>query len=182
MTAPADLPAKVDAVVIGSGALGAATAWHLLKAGLSVALVDKAELASQTSARAAGLSGQLRSNPVMTRIAAMSVGTRFSREASSLAKASVSAIIASIWSMSPSSLRRCSSSATYSARSLRRVSGVRRSCEIAAIICVRSSTKRFRRPRISLKARAMARSSAGPLSRISGASRSMPRRTVAAAS
>lgn len=82
MTAPADLPAKVDAVVIGSGALGAATAWHLLKAGLSVALVDKAELASQTSARAAGLSGQLRSNPVMTRIAAMSVGKieRFAAE------------------------------------------------------------------------------------------------------
>lgn len=73
-TSPALLPAEVDAVVIGAGALGASVAWHLVRAGHSVALVDKAELASQTSARAAGLSGQLRSNPIMTRIAAMAVG------------------------------------------------------------------------------------------------------------
>ena len=42
------VPARVDAVVIGSGALGAATAFHLVAAGLSVALLDKTELASQT--------------------------------------------------------------------------------------------------------------------------------------
>lgn len=67
------LPERVDAVVIGAGALGGATAFHLAKAGLSVALVDKAELASQTSPRAAGLSGQLRSDETMTRIAARGV-------------------------------------------------------------------------------------------------------------
>ena len=67
------VPERVDAVVIGAGALGASTAYHLTKAGLSVALLDKAELASQTSPRAAGLSGQLRSHEAMTRIASRSV-------------------------------------------------------------------------------------------------------------
>jgi glycine/D-amino acid oxidase-like deaminating enzyme len=67
------LPTQVDAVVIGSGGLGASTAFHLAKAGLSVALVDKTDLASQTSPRAAGLSGQLRPDETMTRIAARSV-------------------------------------------------------------------------------------------------------------
>jgi glycine/D-amino acid oxidase-like deaminating enzyme len=67
------IPQRVDAVVIGSGALGASTAFHLASSGLSVALLDKADLASQTSPRAAGLSGQLRSNPTMTCIAAKAV-------------------------------------------------------------------------------------------------------------
>ena len=69
----AGIPERADAVVIGAGALGAATAFHLVKAGLSVALLDKAELASQSSPRAAGLSGQLRSDATMTRIAARGV-------------------------------------------------------------------------------------------------------------
>ena len=67
------IPERVDAVVIGAGALGASTAFHLAKAGLSVALLDKAELASQTSPRAAGLSGQLRAGETMTAIAARAV-------------------------------------------------------------------------------------------------------------
>jgi glycine/D-amino acid oxidase-like deaminating enzyme len=67
------IPHEVDVVVVGGGALGAATAFHLAKAGLSVALLDKAEIATQTSARAAGLSGQLRDEEAMTRIAAHSV-------------------------------------------------------------------------------------------------------------
>ena len=46
---------KADAVVIGSGGLGAATAYYLSKRkGLSVALVDKHDIALQTSPRAAG--------------------------------------------------------------------------------------------------------------------------------
>jgi glycine/D-amino acid oxidase-like deaminating enzyme len=68
-----EIPGRVDAIVIGAGALGASTAFHLVKAGMSVALLDKADLASQTSPRAAGLSGQLRSGEAMTRIAARSV-------------------------------------------------------------------------------------------------------------
>jgi glycine/D-amino acid oxidase-like deaminating enzyme len=67
------IPEQADAIVIGAGALGAATAFHLTKAGLSVALLDKAELASQSSPRAAGLSGQLRSDAIMTRIAVRGV-------------------------------------------------------------------------------------------------------------
>ncbi len=67
------LPDQVDAIVIGAGGLGASTAFHLTKSGMKVALVDQAELASQTSPRAAGLSGQLRSDDAMTAIAARSV-------------------------------------------------------------------------------------------------------------
>ncbi|MBN8889621.1 MAG: FAD-binding oxidoreductase [Rhodospirillales bacterium] len=67
------VPERVDAVVIGSGALGASTCFHLAKAGLSVAMLDKAELASQTSPRAAGLSGVLRPDIAMTRIATRGV-------------------------------------------------------------------------------------------------------------
>ncbi len=67
------IPERADAIVVGAGALGAATAFHLAKAGMSVALLDKAELASQSSPRAAGLSGQLRSDATMTRIAARGV-------------------------------------------------------------------------------------------------------------
>jgi glycine/D-amino acid oxidase-like deaminating enzyme len=64
---------KADVVVIGSGALGASTAFHLAKLGRSVALLDKAALASQTSPRAAGLSGQVRKSELMTRLAVMAV-------------------------------------------------------------------------------------------------------------
>jgi len=43
-----------DVVVIGSGGLGAATAFHLVRRGIKrVALVDKHEIGSQTSPRAA---------------------------------------------------------------------------------------------------------------------------------
>ena len=64
---------RFDVVVVGSGALGASAAYHLTRLGQHVALVDKAEIASQTSPRAAGLSGQLRRNPVMTQLAVRSV-------------------------------------------------------------------------------------------------------------
>jgi glycine/D-amino acid oxidase-like deaminating enzyme len=76
------IPDRVDAVVIGGGGLGTATAFHLVQAGLSVALIDKAGFASQTSARAAGLSGTLRPDEAMTRIAARGVEkiTQFAAE------------------------------------------------------------------------------------------------------
>ena len=43
------IPQRVDAVVIGSGALGASTAFHLASSGLSVALLDKQRPASVQS-------------------------------------------------------------------------------------------------------------------------------------
>jgi glycine/D-amino acid oxidase-like deaminating enzyme len=43
---------KADVIVIGSGALGAATAYYLTKRkGLGVALIDKHDIGSQTSPR-----------------------------------------------------------------------------------------------------------------------------------
>jgi 4-methylaminobutanoate oxidase (formaldehyde-forming) len=62
------------AVVVGSGALGASIAFHLAKAGHTrIALIDKHDLASQTSPRAAGLTAQVRTTDVMTRLAMMAV-------------------------------------------------------------------------------------------------------------
>jgi 4-methylaminobutanoate oxidase (formaldehyde-forming) len=61
---------EADAVVIGAGASGCSTAYHLVKHGLKrVALVEKKTVASQTSRRAAGLIGQIRDDDQMTRLA-----------------------------------------------------------------------------------------------------------------
>src|SRR6188508_633591 len=71
------------AVVIGSGALGSSVAFHLAAMGLAgVVLVDRHEIASQTSPRAAGLSQQIRPEPEMTKLAMLSVAkiTRFAEE------------------------------------------------------------------------------------------------------
>jgi glycine/D-amino acid oxidase-like deaminating enzyme len=46
---------RVDAVVVGAGCFGASVAYHLVKAGREVVLIDKAQVASQTSARGAGI-------------------------------------------------------------------------------------------------------------------------------
>src|SRR5262249_47534304 len=65
---------EAAAVVIGSGALGSSVAFHLAKSGVTpVALIDKHEIASQTSPRAAGLTSQIRDSEVMTRLATMAV-------------------------------------------------------------------------------------------------------------
>jgi glycine/D-amino acid oxidase-like deaminating enzyme len=65
---------EADVVVIGSGSLGSSVAYHLAKAGKHrIALLDKSELASQTSPRAAGLSGQVRRSKILTKIAVRGV-------------------------------------------------------------------------------------------------------------
>jgi glycine/D-amino acid oxidase-like deaminating enzyme len=57
---------KADVIVIGSGALGAATAYYLTKRkGLMVALIDKHDIGSQTSPRAAGMVSCARKNDLM---------------------------------------------------------------------------------------------------------------------
>ncbi|MGH7118611.1 MAG: NAD(P)/FAD-dependent oxidoreductase [Acetobacteraceae bacterium] len=63
----------VECVVVGSGALGASVAFHLAKAGRKVALLDKHDLGSQTSPRAAGLTSQARGTDLMTRLAQRAV-------------------------------------------------------------------------------------------------------------
>lgn len=52
---------EAAAVVIGSGALGASTAFHLLAAGVkSVALLDQHAIGGETTPNAAGLTQQVR--------------------------------------------------------------------------------------------------------------------------
>ena len=55
-------------MVIGSGAFGAATAYHLARRGVDVALLDQHALGSQTSPRAAGLTSQADRVPVLARL------------------------------------------------------------------------------------------------------------------
>lgn len=55
-------------VVIGAGALGASTAYHLARRGADVVLVDQHAPGSQTSPRAAGLCRQAASSDVMARL------------------------------------------------------------------------------------------------------------------
>jgi glycine/D-amino acid oxidase-like deaminating enzyme len=56
------------AIVIGSGAFGASTAYYLARGGADVTLVDQHALGSQTSPRAAGLTSLADSMPVMARL------------------------------------------------------------------------------------------------------------------
>ena len=61
--------ADLTAVVVGSGALGASTAYHLARRGARVTLVDQYAPGSQTSPRAAGLTNtKAVSQPIMVRL------------------------------------------------------------------------------------------------------------------
>jgi 4-methylaminobutanoate oxidase (formaldehyde-forming) len=65
---------EADVVVIGAGALGASTAFHLARLGnLRVALVERHAVASQTSPRAAGLTSKARGTDLMMRLADLAV-------------------------------------------------------------------------------------------------------------
>jgi glycine/D-amino acid oxidase-like deaminating enzyme len=65
--------ASADVVVVGSGAFGASAAYHLVRRGLRVAVLERAALASQTSPRAAGLTSQVRATPALTKLARRAV-------------------------------------------------------------------------------------------------------------
>ena len=60
---------RADIVVIGSGGLGAATTFYLVQRGArNVVLVDKHELGSQTSPRAAGMAAHARTDDLMVEV------------------------------------------------------------------------------------------------------------------
>jgi 4-methylaminobutanoate oxidase (formaldehyde-forming) len=71
---PADLPASARIVVIGGGVGGASVAYHLAELGeRDVVVVERAELTSGSTFHSAGLVGQLRADPTLTRMNVYSV-------------------------------------------------------------------------------------------------------------
>ncbi|HVH21882.1 MAG TPA: FAD-dependent oxidoreductase [Pseudonocardia sp.] len=67
------LPDRARIVIIGGGVGGASVAYHLAQRGeRDVLLLDRAELTSGSTFHSAGLVGQLRSDPVLTRMNAYS--------------------------------------------------------------------------------------------------------------
>src|SRR3954452_16706453 len=68
------LPTAARVVVIGGGVGGASAAYHLSELGESdVVVVERAELTSGSTFHSAGLVGQLRADPALTRINMYSV-------------------------------------------------------------------------------------------------------------
>ncbi len=68
------LPSRAPIVIIGGGVGGASIAYHLAKLGeTGVILLDRAELTSGSTFHSAGLVGQLRSDPTLTRMNMYSV-------------------------------------------------------------------------------------------------------------
>src|SRR5262245_41633172 len=63
------MTSQADVIVIGSGGLGAATAFHLVKRGVEqIVLVDKHDIGSQTSPRAAGMVSCARKSELMIKL------------------------------------------------------------------------------------------------------------------
>src|SRR5262249_44295186 len=72
-----------DVIVIGSGGLGAATAFYLVKrGGRNVVLIDKYDIGSQTSPRAAGMVSCVRKSELMIELIKLAAERirRFTRE------------------------------------------------------------------------------------------------------
>ncbi len=63
------LPSNVQVAIIGGGIVGCATAYHLAKAGWSVALFERKKLTSGTTWHAAGLVSETQGVPVMSALA-----------------------------------------------------------------------------------------------------------------
>lgn len=63
------LPTNVQVAIVGGGIVGCATAYHLAKAGWSVALLERKKLTSGTTWHAAGLVSETQGVPVMSALA-----------------------------------------------------------------------------------------------------------------
>jgi glycine/D-amino acid oxidase-like deaminating enzyme len=73
---------EAEAVVIGAGAFGVSTAFHLVQCGLKrVALLDRFAPGSQSSPRAAGLFKSIQGDETRTRLAALSIKKMLNFEA-----------------------------------------------------------------------------------------------------
>jgi glycine/D-amino acid oxidase-like deaminating enzyme len=74
VTAPRDVPEAAKIVVIGGGVGGVSVAYHLAELGeTDVVVLDRDELTSGSTFHSAGLVGQLRADPTLTRMNMYSV-------------------------------------------------------------------------------------------------------------
>ncbi|RIK41136.1 MAG: hypothetical protein DCC58_12905, partial [Chloroflexi bacterium] len=71
-----NLPTQADAVIIGAGAFGLATAWNLSNLGVErVVVLDRFAPGSQTSPRAAGLFKLIQADETRTRVSQLAIET-----------------------------------------------------------------------------------------------------------
>src|SRR5712691_4302918 len=77
-----DLPQGAQVVIVGGGAVGCSVAYHLAKLGWTdVVLLEQGQLSCGTTWHAAGVVGQLRTHPSLTRLMIYSSGLYASLEA-----------------------------------------------------------------------------------------------------
>ncbi len=70
-----DLPQRAQVVIVGGGAVGCSVAYHLAKLGWTdVVLIEQGQLSCGTTWHAAGVVGQLRTHPSLTRLMIYSSG------------------------------------------------------------------------------------------------------------